>query len=151
MKNVIGAIAGLILVSVLKFGWNVITAEEVDYDDPQTQAEWLLEDDQYVLEDLANDRAAEADGWFRGEKNRTFEGDPSVMADVVQQFEIAGAPAVHVVGIEKLGGYFVSDSIAVELPPSGPEREALFRVYADLPWGDTLPDVGQRFIVLYFD
>ena len=75
IKQISGLVAGLLLVSVLKFGWNVINAEDVDLDDPQTETEWILEDDQWVSEDLASGRSANALGWFQRAGHATFEGD----------------------------------------------------------------------------
>ena len=148
MKNILVTICLLALGWGVKFGWNLITAEE--YVEP-TAAEWAAEEDAWIQESLADGSSAPARGWFDDANNGTFEGHPPTMKDLVERLHDAGAEEVWMVYIEEFMGKQLSDTIAVELPAPGPERDAVFAIYDELWAGEGSQDVGQQYLALSFD
>ena len=98
-------------------------------------------------------QAEPALGWLDHESHGTFEAPPDQLRELVDSLHAAGADGVWMVGIEEFAGARLSDTVAAELPESGPLRERLFQVDAELRGGlgGATPDVGQDYLVFAFD
>jgi hypothetical protein len=148
VRNILVTVALLAVGWGARFGWNTITAVR----SPSPSAiESAAETDVRVAEDLREGKAAPARGWLGAEHHLSFEAHPTAMNEWIEAFHAAGAERVWIVGIEEFGGSQVSDTIAVELPPAGADRERVLSVEARLRDGECSEDVGQRYVTVRFD
>jgi len=150
VKKIATTLVLLALGWTVKFGFNVLNADPVDLSD-SSDTDWIMEESEWISEEIQSGVAAPARGWFDQPRHGSFEADPRQLNALIKEFHANGAENVWVVGIEEFNGAQLADSIAVELPPSGPDRDRIFAVEAALWDGEGTPDVGQSYLVVTYD
>lgn len=155
-RKILSWAAIAVIVFVANVGWNVISLDATD--DPQNVAEeraeqmaWIAEDDANIAEQISAGSSHPARGWLDDPEHATFEADPRQMRSAIEAFHEAGADDVLIVEPETLGGREFADGFVVRLPPSGPARDAIFAVEAEMWGGEGTPDAGQQYLSVYLD
>ncbi len=151
-KKLASGAALLLLGWAVKFGYNAITAEPLDFDE-ESAIEWVAQESDWVRSEVAQGLAEPALGWLDESTNATFEAPPAQLRELIDAFDAAGAESQWMVAIEEFAGARLSDTLAVELPKPGAARDRIFEIEAGL-WGEHgegTPDVGQDYLVISFD